>query len=321
MKKSFWKERKVLVTGGTGLLGSELVAQLIKYNADVIAIVRDRPSKSRFFTEKMHDKITVVNGDIQDYFLMDRVVAEYEIDTIFHLAALTIVRVSNMSPLATFNTNIKGTWNVLEAARVHMPKVRSVVVASSDKAYGPAEKLPYDESTELRGKYPYDVSKSCTDLLSQSYFHSYGLPVSITRCGNLFGPGDLNLNRIIPGTIQSVMLKERPIIRSDGKFVRNYFYIKDAVKGYLEISEDMEKTAGEAFNLGTDDRYSVLEITNMILKLMNSKLKPIIKNEAFNEIYEQYLDTSKAKEFIDWRPKYTTRAALKETIAWYEKNL
>ena len=319
MNNSFWKNRSVFVTGGTGLLGAELVSQLIENDANVVAAVRDNVSKSRFYIESLQNKVTVVHGDVVDFAFVERVIGEYEIDTVFHLAAQTIVRIANASPLSTFESNMRGTWNVLEAARLHSKKIRSVVVASSDKAYGESKILPYDEETQLKGKYPYDVSKTCTDLIAQSYWHTFKLPVNITRCGNLFGPGDLNFSRIIPGTILSVMRAEAPIIRSDGKFIRNYFFTKDAAAGYLTISENVDKIAGEAFNLGTEERFSVIEITKMILKLMDSSLESVIKNEATNEIYEQYLSIQKAKEKLGWTAKYSTEEALKETINWYKK--
>ena len=319
MNNTFWKDRPVLVTGGTGLLGSELVSQLVDNGAYVIVAVRDDVSKSRFFKEGLQNKVTVLHGDVTDFAFVERVIGEYEIDTVFHLAAQTIVRIANASPLSTFESNMRGTWNVLEASRLHAKKIRSVVVASSDKAYGESKVLPYDEETPLKGKYPYDVSKTCTDLIAQSYWHTYKMPVNITRCGNLFGPGDLNFSRIIPGTILSVMRNEAPIIRSDGKFIRNYFFTRDAAAGYLTISENVDKFAGEAFNLGTEERYSVIDITNMILKIMGSGLVPVIKNEATNEIYEQYLSIKKAREKLEWTAKYTTEEALRETINWYTK--
>lgn len=319
--KNHWQDKNILITGGSGLLGSEMVAQLIKKKANLTVIIRDQVAKSRFFSEGLYQKVNLVSGDITDFSLVERVIGENEIEVIFHLAAQAIVTIANLSPLSTFNSNIAGTWNVLEAARLHRERLQAVVVASSDKAYGPSDILPYNETLPLNGRYPYDVSKSCADLLAQSYFHTYQLPVIITRCGNLFGPGDLNFSRIIPGTIFSILKKERPFIRSDGKFVRNYFYIKDAVNGYLTIAEKIDKAAGQAFNLSTEETYSVLGITNLIIKLMNSRLKPLIKNEAKSEIKKQFLDIKKAKKILGWRPKYTTRAALKETIAWYRKNI
>lgn len=319
MKKSFWKNKKVLITGGTGLLGSEMSDELVQMGADVTLIVRDRVSRSRVYLEKIYKKVSMAYGDVTDLAFVERIIGENEIDTVFHLAAQTIVRIANASPISTFESNIKGTWNVLEASRFHLKSVKRIVVASSDKAYGISDVLPYDETTRLVGRYPYDVSKSCTDLIAQSYWHTYKIPVSITRCGNLFGPGDLNFSRIIPGTILSVLKNETPVIRSDGKFVRNYFYIKDAVSGYLTIAENIEKSQGEAFNLGTNERYSVLEITDLILKIMKSKSKPVIKNEATHEIVEQFLNIKKVGSLLKWKASYSTEKALKETIEWYKK--
>lgn len=320
-KKNVWKDRRVLVTGGSGLLGAELVSQLVDLDAHVVVVLRDRVNKSRFFSEGLDKKVDIAYGDIVDFSFVERVVVEYEVDTIFHLAAQTIVGIANRGPLSTFESNIKGTWNVMEAARQHQEKIKAVVVASSDKAYGKTDVLPYDEDIPLRGRHPYDVSKSCTDLVARSYWYTYELPVSVTRCGNLFGPGDLNFSRIIPGTIQSLLNGERPIVRSDGKFIRNYFYIKDAAKGYLTIAENMDKAAGEAFNLGTEERFSVLEIIDIMAKVMDSDLEPVVKNEASNEIVEQYLDISKANKMLDWEPTYTTEEAIRETVEWYRKNI
>lgn len=319
MKGEFWKHKNVLITGATGLLGSELTSNLLRLNANVTIIIRDSSAKSRLFLENIHKKTNIANGDIVDFNFVSRVISEYEIDTIFHLAAQTVVRIGNNSPLSTFESNIKGTWIVLESARIQQKNIKAIIVASSDKAYGSSKKLPYDENTPLKGLHPYDVSKSCADLITQAYWHTYKLPVSITRCGNLFGPGDLNISRIVPGTIISIMNGEKPIIRSNGKYIRNYFYVKDAVSGYLILAENIEKSQGEAFNLGTETRFSVIEMTNLILKLMKSKLKPVILDQASNEILDQYLDISKVERTFGWRAKYSINLALKETIEWYEK--
>ena len=319
MKGEFWKDRNVLITGATGLLGSELTSNLLKQGSNVTVIIRDTSAKSRLFLENIYKRANIANGDVGDFNFVSRVISEYEVDTIFHLAAQTVVRIGNNSPLSTFDSNIKGTWSVLEAARIQQRHVRAIVVASSDKAYGSNKNLPYDENTPLKGLHPYDVSKSCADLIAQTYWNTYKLPVSITRCGNLFGPGDLNVSRIVPGTIISIMNGKRPVIRSSGKFIRNYFYAKDAVSGYLTLAQNIEKSQGEAFNLGTVNRFSVIEITNLILKLMKSKLKPVILDQASNEILDQYLDIGKIEQVFGWKAKYSINLALKETINWYEK--
>lgn len=318
MNNIFWSDRNVLVTGASGMLGSEVTKQLLDGGANVTAIVRDQVHNSRLNLEKLNQKINIASGDITDYEFVERVIGEYEVETVFHLAAQTQVKVGNASPISTFNSNIKGTWNVLEAVRAHRQRVRSLIVASSDKAYGDQKILPYSEETPLQGRHPYDVSKSCADLLAQSYWYSYELPVSITRCGNLFGPGDLNFNRIIPGTIMALRKNESPIIRSDGSYIRNYFYIKDAANAYLSISENSAKTTGKAFNVGSDERFSVIELVKIIIDLMGSDLAPIIKNEATNEIKEQYLSIDKVKAILGWTPKYSIQEAIKETVEWYK---
>ncbi|MCK4859476.1 MAG: GDP-mannose 4,6-dehydratase, partial [Candidatus Omnitrophica bacterium] len=260
----------------------------------------------------------IVRGEIEDYFLLERVINEYEIDTVFHLAAQTIVPIANRNPFSTFGTNIGGTWNVLEACR-RAPLVRRIVVASSDKAYGDQEKLPYDENTPLEGRHPYDVSKSCADLLCRAYFETYKLPVCVTRCGNFYGGGDLNFNRVVPGTIRSVLNNEPPVIRSDGTLVRDYFYIEDAVEAYLLLAEKMEhlKIQGEAFNFSNELQIPVLELVEKIIAVMDSNLKPVVLNEATNEIKHQYLSAQKAKRILKWQPRYTLEEGLEKTVNWY----
>jgi len=322
MKDKFWKDRNVFVTGCTGLLGSWMTKALVERGANVIGVIRDLVPKSNLNWSGFNDKITIVRGEIEDYFLLERAINEYEIDTVFHLAAQTIVTIANRNPLSTFETNIGGTWNVLEACR-RAPLVKRIVVASSDKAYGEQEKLPYDENTPLEGRHPYDVSKSCTDLVCRAYFETYKLPVCVTRCGNFYGGGDLNFNRIVPGTIRSLLNNEPPVIRSDGKFIRDYFYIEDAVEAYLLLAEKMEniKIHGEAFNFSNELQITVLEMVEKILEVMGSNLKPIILNEATNEIKHQYLSAKKAKGMLGWHSIYALEEGLKRTIAWYREFL
>jgi CDP-glucose 4,6-dehydratase len=265
------------------------------------------------------ERVKVVRGDICDAPLMERVLGEYEIDTVFHLAAQTIVGIANRNPVSTFQTNIGGTCSLLEACR-RSAKVKTIVVASSDKAYGDQERLPYDESTPLQGRHPYDVSKSCADLIAQSYFTTYGLPVGITRCGNFYGGGDLNWNRIVPGTIRSILRDKRPIVRSDGQYVRDYFYIEDGAAAYVLHAEglaDDPKLHGEAFNFSNETPVSVLEIVERITRLMGSDLESLILNEASNEIRQQYLSSAKARKLLKWKPTVTLDEGLGRTISWY----
>ncbi len=323
MSRSHWLDRPVLVTGCTGLLGSWMVADLVEAGARVIGLIRDRVAGSNLDRLGMTGRIDVVTGEVQDQQLMERVMGEYEVVTVFHLAAQTIVGVANRNPLSTFDTNIRGTWTVLEAAR-RSPAVKQIVVASSDKAYGDQEQLPYSEETALEGRHPYDVSKSCTDLISLAYAETYGLPVCVTRCGNFYGGGDLNWNRIVPGTIRSILRGQRPIIRSDGTFIRDYFYVKDGSRAYLHLAEKMATDAGlqgQAFNFSNELQIDVLALTRRVLGLMGSSLEPDIRNEASNEIVHQYLSARKARELLDWTPSWELDTALKETIAWYEEFL
>ena len=318
MEDEFWKDRNVLVTGCTGLLGSWLTKSLAEKEANVVGLIRDLVPRSNLNWSGFNNKIISVRGEIEDYFLLERTINEYEIDTVFHLAAQTIVTIANRNPISTFKANIEGTWNILEACR-RSPLVKRIIVASSDKAYGDQEKLPYDEKTPLEGRHPYDVSKSCADLICRSYFGTYGLPVCTTRCGNFYGGGDLNFNRIVPGTIRSILDNERPVVRSDGKFLRDYFYIKDGVQSYILLAEKMEdkRIHGEAFNFSTERPMTVLEIVDMIRMAMYSDLVPLILNQANNEIRDQYLSAKKAKNLLNWSPSYTLEDGIKETVDWY----
>ncbi|KRU15357.1 MULTISPECIES: GDP-mannose 4,6-dehydratase [Bacillus] len=316
----FWNGKKVFVTGCTGLLGSYLVKELINQGANVTGLVRDQVPRSNLYQGSQFEKMNVVQGALEDMQTIERALGEYEIDTVFHLAAQAIVGVANRHPVSTFEANILGTWNVLEACR-RQPLIKRVIVASSDKAYGDQEQLPYDEDMPLNGKHPYDVSKSCADLISHTYYNTYGLPVCITRCGNLYGGGDLNFNRIIPQTIQLVLEGEAPEIRSDGTFIRDYFYIEDAVKAYLLLAEKMEEKglAGEAFNFSNEIQLTVLELVDKILKAMGSELKPRILNQGTHEIKHQYLSAEKARKLLDWKPDYSIDEGLEKTIEWYRE--
>ena len=318
MHNDFWEDKNVFVTGCTGLLGSWLTKALIGRGANVIGLIRDLIPRSNLRWSGFNDKIITVRGELEDYFLMERIINEYEIDSIFHLAAQTIVTIANRNPISTFETNIKGTWNILEACR-RSPLIERIVFASSDKSYGAQEKLPYDEETPLEGRHPYDVSKSCGDLICKSYYDTYNLPVCTTRCGNFYGGGDLNFNRIVPGTIRSVIKNENPVIRSNGTLIRDYFYIEDGVEAYLSLAEKMENMNihGEAFNFSNEDPMTVIQLVNRILKLMGSDLNPKILNETSNEIGNQYLSAQKARLLLNWQPYYTLEEGLEKTIKWY----
>jgi len=320
----FWRNRRVLVTGATGLLGSWAVEALLARGALVAGLVRDRVAASRLEREGLLERLDVVHGALEDRDLLERAMGEYEVETVLHCGAQTIVGIANANPISTFDANIRGTWNVLEAAR-RSPRIRQVIVASSDKAYGTAPALPYDESAPLSGRHPYDVSKSCADLITQAYWTSYRLPVCITRCGNLFGGGDLNWNRLIPGTIRAALEGERPIIRSDGTYLRDYFYVRDAAEAYLALAEAMEGkpgVVGEAFNLSNERPLSVLEVVRAILAALGrSDIEPDIRGEAKNEIIHQYLSSKKARALLGWTPSWTFEEGLVETAAWYRAHL
>jgi len=319
----FWQDRPVFVTGATGLVGGWLVRGLLKAGADVTCLVRDWVPRSELVRAGMIERVNVVRGDVCDQALLERALGEYEIATVFHLAAQTIVGIANRNPVSTFETNIRGTWALLEACR-RSSMVKQVVLASSDKAYGDQETLPYNECTPLEGRHPYDVSKSCADLIGRSYAVSFGLPVAITRCGNFYGGGDLNWNRIVPGTIRSILRGQRPVIRSDGRYVRDYFYVEDGANAYMVLAEALAarpELVGEAFNFSNELQVTVLDLVRLILQAMHSELEPDIRNEASNEIVHQYLSAEKARRILGWRPLFSLERGLEATVEWYRNFL
>jgi CDP-glucose 4,6-dehydratase len=327
-RMNFWSGKKVFVTGATGVVGLNLVNRLIGCNAEVVALVRDFVPKTKLMGEWVSggSDVTIVRGDLQDYDVVLRALSEYESEYIFHLGAQTIVGVGNRSPVTTFRANIEGTWNLLEAARVletYSSTIKAVCVASSDKAYGSSPFLPYTEDMPLKGEHPYDVSKSCTDLLAQSYAKTYHLPVTIARMGNIYGFGDLNFNRIVPGTIKSI-LQDKPVeIRSDGTPIREYFFVLDAVSAYLTLAEKIGRAGvpGEAFNFSSGEKFSVLEIVSKIIDLMGADVRPKLLGTSRHEIQDQYLSIEKAEKILDWIPQYKTDEGLRMTIDWYKENV
>jgi CDP-glucose 4,6-dehydratase len=316
----FWTSRVTLVTGATGLMGGWLVKRLLDQGADVVALVRDRVPAGMLASEGGLDRCTVVNGSLSDFGLLRRALCEYSVDTVFHLAAQPIVGVAKLDPLGTLEANVQGTWNVLEAGR--LAGVKQMIVASSDKAYGDSKVLPYTELHPLEGRFPYDVSKSCADLISTMYATTYQLPVVVVRCANLFGPGDLNFNRLIPGVIRSTLHGESFVIRSDGSFIRSFVYVKDAALGYMSAAQRLAESRsmiGEAFNLTLETKMTVLEISRKVLQLMGrNDLEPVILNQTSGEIRDQYMSSEKAEHMLGWRPTYTFEEGLRETIGWYQ---
>jgi CDP-glucose 4,6-dehydratase len=317
---SFWRDRPTLVTGATGLLGGWLARRLVENDASVICLVRDWVPQSLLLSGPLITKVTIVRGDVRDQATLERVLGEYEIDTVLHLAAQTIVPIANRNPVATFETNIGGTWTVLEACR-RSRMVKQIVYASSDKAYGESNDLPYEESAPLRGRYPYDVSKACGDLIAQSYAATYDLPIAITRCGNCFGGGDLNWNRLVPGTIRAILRGERPVIRSDGTLVRDYLYVEDAAATYTLLAEQLASNSelrGEAFNFSNELQMPVSEMVGRILELMGKGTQFDMRSDAPNEISHQYLSSERAQRVLGWTPMFSLEEGLKRTIAWYK---
>lgn len=324
IREAFWRDKCVLITGATGLVGSWLTSRLLENKARVVCLVRDYVPNSYFFQIGLDRRVTLVHGMLEDYWTLERTVNEYEVDSVFHLGAQTIVGTANRSPLPTFEANVRGSWNLLEALRMHSHRVKRIVVASSDKAYGDQPVLPYTEEAPLRGRHPYDVSKSATDLIAQSYAHTYRLPIAIARCGNVFGGGDLNFSRLIPGTIVAALNDKAPELRSDGNYLRDYIYVKDVVEAYLSLAQALDNMAllGEAFNFSTDRPFTVLEMTKEVLRIMGREdLEPVVLGTATGEIKEQTLSSEKAHRLLRWQPSYGVEAGLRETVEWYRQTL
>lgn len=324
MSEPAWRGRRVLVTGVTGMVGSWLVKELLERDAWVVGLVRDADPRSELYRSGDVNRISVVNGRLEDFRTVERAVNEHAVDVVFHLGAQTIVGAARRSPLPTFESNIRGTYNLLEACRRHADLVGRVVVASSDKAYGTQRDLPYTESSPLEGTGPYEVSKTCADLLARAYHETYGLPVAVARCGNVYGGGDLNWSRIVPGTVRSLLRDERPVVRSDGTYVRDYIYVKDVVDAYLDLAGalDDDGVPGEAFNFSTETPLSVLEIVDRIRSLMDRDgLEPRVLDQAHGEIREQHLSAAKARDRLGWMPRWELEEGLTETVDWYRRAL
>jgi CDP-glucose 4,6-dehydratase len=316
--------RSVLVTGAYGLLGSWLTRALVQRGDRVVALRRDRTPRSALLLEGLESQIDVVHGDLNDAGLIARALGEYEVDTVFHLAAQTIVPTANRSPTGTFETNIRGTWTLLEACRLH--GAQRVVVASSDKAYGASPTLPYREDQPLDPRYPYDVSKAAADLIARAYWHTYGLPVAVTRFANLYGGGDLNRSRLVPEAIGAALAGRAPVIRSDGTPERDFLYVEDAVEAYLAIADALDedgpgagRARGEAFNAGSGQPYAVRDVVALICEIADTDVQPDIRGSGTpdGEIDRQYVDASKLAALTGWDPSVPLDEGLRRTVAWY----
>ncbi len=312
-----WDNKKILVTGGTGLVGSHLVEKLIELGADIYVTYRTFNPKSYFFSKQFQKVTKMIYCDIKDKDRIFDIISKYRPEIIFHLAAQTLVNTAYINPSETLTTNIIGTINILDSSR-YINDIEALFIASSDKAYGISDSLPYYETSKLEGKFPYDVSKSCADLISQMYFISYKLPIIITRMANIFGPGDLNFSRIIPGTIEAIIKKKDLDIRSDGEMIREYMYVKDVINAYIKLIENLNITKGNAFNLGSGNKMKVIELVDKISSILNQKITVNIKNIAKGEIPEQYLSFNKISKLINWKPTYTLEKGIIETYEWYK---
>lgn len=319
MGQAFWSDRPTFVTGATGQIGGWLVKHLVEAGADLVCLVRDWVPQCELVQAGMLDRVRVVRGDLRDRELMRRTLGEYEINTVLHLAAQGIVGVANRDPVTAFETNAGGTWSLLEACRLS-PTVKQVVIASTDKVYGEADQLPYTEEMPFLARYPHDVSKACAEMVATCYAETYNLPVAATRLPNIYGGGDLNWNRIVPGTIRSVFRGERPVILSDGKFIRDYLYVEDAAAAHMHLAErlaERPELRGQAFNISAETPLTVLELVGAIVRLIGSDLEPDVQNRAKQEIRNQYLSAQKAREQLGWRPLYSVEEGLRATIDWY----
>ena len=323
MAENYWEDRRVLVTGGSGFIGSWLVKAFIELGSNVFVFVRDLDPQSEFFRSGDYLNTSIVQGELEDFRALKRAINEHEVEFVFHLGAQAIVGVAHRDPLQTFESNIRGTYNLLEACLQCRHLITGVVVASSDKAYGTKSTLPYKENMALEGTYPYEVSKSAADLISSAYASTYQLPITIARFGNVYGGGDLNWSRIIPDTIRSCLQGKPLIVRSDGTYVRDYIYVKDAVQAFIRLAENVDRSEvmGEAFNFSPGKPVTVLAVVDQIRRLIGCELEPQILNSTAGEIHSQYLDSSKAERVLGWRPAFSLEEGLSETITWYREYL
>ena len=321
MNEKFWKNKRVLITGYQGFLGSWLTNTLLESGAKVIGVDIVKNRKGSVLAAKSKN-LKRIKADVANLKSLTKIISIDKPQMIFHLAAEAIVSRANKDPIRTFKSNIEGTWNLLEIARKNK-SIQAIVMASSDKAYGAHEVLPYKEDAALKGNHPYDVSKSCADLLAYTYFHTYGVPVCVTRCGNIYGPGDLNFSRIVPDTIRCVLKNKKLIIRSDGKFTRDYVYVDDIVNGYIMLAEQLQKKKlyGEAFNFSDENPITVLKLVNKMYKIAGKKPNYKIQNKAKYEIKHQYLDSKKAKRVLGWKPKVQLRQGIEATLKWYDDHI
>ncbi len=321
-ERTFWSGRPVAVTGATGFLGSHLVERLVAHGADVVILVRDEVPATTVMLG-WQDRVSTVRGEVEDRQVVARMIGEYGVMTVFHLAAQSQVGTANRDPVPTFQANVAGTWSLLDACRGH-DSVKEVVVASSDKAYGDQPELPYTEEMPLHAVNPYDVSKACAEMITRSFASTFGVPAAVTRCGNIFGPGDTNWDRLVPGVIREVLLGRRPVIRSDGRATRDYLYVKDAALAYLmlaEVMSDQPDLAGEAFNFSAERPLSVLELVTLVQQAAGTALEPDVRGTATHEIAHQSLSSSKAREVLGWKPARSIEEALAETVDWYRREL
>jgi len=318
----------VLVTGAPGFIGAWLAQRLLDEGARVVVSRRDVDPRSRFRTEGVEARCEIVQADVTDYQAVLRLLSEHEVQVVFHLAAQPIVGIANRSPMSTFETNVRGTYTLLEACRakgVVGKPVERVIVASSDHAYGEQEEPPYREDFALNARYPYDVSKACTDMIARSYAATYDLPVAVTRLANVYGGGDRNWSRIVPDLARALVRGERPVIRSDGTPERDYLYVEDAVDAYLAVAKSLElpKLRGRAWNAGWGRPVSVLDMVQRLIAVSGKELEPDVRGTRAPdaELDRLYLDCTAIREELGWSPRWELDRGLRAAWEWYERHL
>lgn len=322
---SRWGGARVLFTGAQGFIGSWVAERLLDEGAEVFVLDRPAVELSRYRLRGLHERCEAVPAALSDLASLRTAIERGGVDTVFHLAASAIVGSAAVSPLDTYEVNVRGTWNLLEACRTAGEPPARVVVASTDKAYGAHEQLPYREDHALQPRYPYDASKACADLIARSYAHTFGLPVAVTRFANVFGGGDFNFSRLVPGAIKALLAGKPPVIRSSGLMERDFLYAEDAVTAYLTVAASLDRPElhGRAWNAGIGQAVTVLEVVEQLIEIAGVDLEPDVRGEGtpHGELSRQWLDCGAISKQLDWAPQWDLRRGLRATYEWYAQEL